>query len=66
MLASRVFPPPMSPTLRLPRVLLLIETSTAYSRRIMEGIGRYVRENGPWLLHFEEHGMEAATPAWVA
>ena len=39
------------PTLTgIPRVLLLIETSRHYGRRILEGIGRYVREQGPWSL----------------
>ena len=45
--------PPMATLTGIPRVLLLIETSDGYGRRILEGIGRYVRERGPWSLYFE-------------
>jgi len=54
------------PTLTgIPRVLLLIETSDNYGRRILEGIGCYVREHGPWSLYCEARSLEAQLPPWV-
>ena len=49
----------------LPEVLLLIETSTNYGRGILEGIGRYVREHGPWLLYFQRRGLMEPPPEWL-
>ena len=49
----------------LPEVLLLIETSTGYGRGILEGIGRYVREHGPWLLYFQRRGLTEPPPGWL-
>ena len=43
--------------LHIPHVLLLIETSRAYGRQLVKGIGRYAREHGPWSFHFEERGV---------
>lgn len=50
----------------LPRVLLFVETSAGYGRKILEGIGRYVREHGPWSVFFEERGLEDPPPAWLS
>ncbi len=54
----------MSPY-QIPRVLLLIETSRAYGRGLVEGIARYARENGPWSIQFEDRGLDATPPAWL-
>jgi len=48
--------------LRLPQVLLLIETSRAYGRGLAEGIIRYAEENGPWALFFEERELNDRLP----
>ena len=53
------------PSNRIPQVLLLVETSRAYGRAILEGIGQYVKEHGPWLLHFEERGQDDPPPRWL-
>jgi LacI family transcriptional regulator len=50
----------------IPRVLLLIESSDGYGRRILEGIGRFVRECGPWSLFVAARGLEDGLPPWVA
>jgi LacI family transcriptional regulator len=50
---------------RIPRVLLIIETSRAYGRGLVEGIARYAQENGPWSIQFEDRGLEATPPAWL-
>jgi LacI family transcriptional regulator len=49
----------------IPRILLLVETSRAYGRRIVEGIARYSLEYGPWSIHFEERGYETSPPSWL-
>lgn len=35
---------------KIPKVALLIETSSAYGRRLLLGISKYARLHGPWLL----------------
>lgn len=48
----------MKQKLQVPRILLLIETSRVYGRQLVEGIGRYAREHGPWSFYFEERGVD--------
>lgn len=50
---------------RIPQVLLLVETSRAYGREILEGIGQYVKDHDSWLLHFEERGQDDPPPRWL-
>ena len=47
----------MKRRLHIPHILLLIETSRAYGRQLVKGIGRYAREHGPWSFYFEERGV---------
>lgn len=49
-----------------PRVALVIETTRAHGRRILRGIGEYIRENGPWLIHVEPRSLIDAAPAWLS
>jgi LacI family transcriptional regulator len=46
--------------------LLLIESSDGYGRRIIDGIGRFVRESGPWSLFVAARGLEDRLPPWIA
>ena len=39
------------------KVLLLVESSTAYGRKISDGVSQYVREHGRWTLHIEDRGL---------
>ena len=55
----------MSHPLRLPQVLLLIETSRAYGRGLVEGIARYAEERGPWSIYFDERGLCDPLPRWL-
>ena len=48
------------------KVALLIETSNAYARGLLEGIVAYQREHRPWSLHLAEHGRGDKPPAWLA
>ena len=49
----------------LPEVLLLVETSTGYGRGILDGIGRYIREHGPWLIRFKRRGLVDPELRWL-
>jgi LacI family transcriptional regulator len=49
----------------IPHVALLIETSQAYGRCLIEGIVQYVRERGPWSIQFEERGLQDPPPRWL-
>jgi len=50
---------------RVPKVLLLVETTDGYGRGILEGIGRYIREHGPWSIFFEERSLLDPLPRWL-
>lgn len=48
-------------------VALLVETSNAYARGLLEGIVKYVREqHTPWSMHLLEQGRGDRPPAWLA
>jgi LacI family transcriptional regulator len=49
----------------IPQVAILIETSRAYGRGLLEGVARYVREHGPWSIYFRPHGLGDPPPAWL-
>ncbi len=55
----------MSPSRELPRILVLVETSSGFGRRILEGIGRYVSEHGPWSLYFEPRSLDDPLSPWI-
>lgn len=48
-----------------PHVALVIQTSMAYGRRILDGISRYARENGPWSFYLEPRSRIDPFPAWL-
>ncbi|MEY5026582.1 MAG: Xylose operon regulatory protein [Verrucomicrobiota bacterium] len=50
---------------RPPRVALLVETSLASGREILQGIARYVREHEPWLLYHQAGGLGQKVPGWL-
>ena len=41
-----------------PRVAVLVDTSTAWGRRLIGGITRYAREHGPWLIWLRDSGQD--------
>lgn len=45
-----------------PRVAILVETSTSWGRRIIEGIGSYARVHGPWEFYLEARGINESIP----
>jgi LacI family transcriptional regulator len=48
-----------------PHIALVIETSLASGRDILCGIGRYVREHGPWSIYHEPRSLEESVPRWL-
>jgi LacI family transcriptional regulator len=50
---------------RPPHVALLIETSRAYGRSILQGVVRYLRGHGLWSVYIQPHGLESPPPRWL-
>ncbi|HSU69636.1 MAG TPA: DNA-binding transcriptional regulator [Tepidisphaeraceae bacterium] len=50
---------------RPPRVALLIETSNAYARGLLDGVTAYLREHRPWSIYLSEHGRGDSVPHWL-
>ncbi len=48
------------------KVALLIETSNAYARGLLQGIVRYIREHSPWSFYLPEQGRGDVPPDWLA
>jgi LacI family transcriptional regulator len=49
-----------------PAVALLIETSNAYARGLLEGINAYIREHRPWSIYLPELGRGDRPPPWLS
>jgi LacI family transcriptional regulator len=47
-------------------VALLIETSNAYARGVLQGVVRYIRENSRWSFYLPERGRGDIPPGWLA
>lgn len=58
---------PRAPVLRRRRrqVALLIETSNAYARGLLQGVVHYIREHEPWSFHLMEQGRGDDPPPWL-
>lgn len=50
----------------LPKVALLFETTNAYARELLIGVGDYILSHGPWSIHFAELGPADHPPPWLA
>ena len=50
---------------RKKQVLLIIESSRAYGRGLIQGVSRYVRKHEHWNIHFEEQGIMTSAPSWL-
>lgn len=48
------------------KVALLIETSNAYARGLLQGIIAYLREHRSWSVHLAEHGRGDTPPTWLS
>ena len=47
---------------KVPRVILLIESSRASGRSLLRGVANYARHHGPWVFTWEPAGLENAWP----
>lgn len=49
-----------------PRVVLFVETSTTFGRKLLGGIGQYMRENEPWTVYVEPRSMYDSLSDWIS
>lgn len=47
---------------RIPKVILLIESSRASGRSVLRGVAKYARHHGPWAFYWEPRGLETVWP----
>lgn len=50
---------------RRPRIALLIESSRAYGRALLQGVAAHLREHGPWIVYHQERRLHQGAPAWM-
>ena len=48
---------------KVPRIILLIESSRGSGRALLQGIATYAHHHGPWSFYWEPGGLEKAWPA---
>ncbi len=48
-----------------PRVALMIETSTVYGRKLLQGITRYLRTHRAWSIFPEQREVDTEPPGWL-
>jgi LacI family transcriptional regulator len=48
-----------------PHVALIVETSSAYGRRVLRGVTRYVRTHQPWSIFLEQRALTTELPGWL-
>jgi LacI family transcriptional regulator len=47
---------------RIPKIVLLIESSRASGRALLNGVADYAHYHGPWSFYWEPAGLESAWP----
>lgn len=47
------------------RILLLVETSRGFGRRVIEGIMRFALEKDNWMVFLEDRGLLGKEPYWL-
>ncbi len=50
---------------RCPEVALMIETSTVYGRRLLQGIVRYLQSHRSWSFFLEQREVDGVIPSWL-
>src|SRR3954467_15268390 len=63
--APQSSPAPSSRRRGRKKVALLVETSNAYSRGLLNGIMAYMRQHETWSLFLREHGRGGDPPRWL-
>jgi LacI family transcriptional regulator len=49
-----------------PHVALIVETSMAYGRGLLNGIAKYVAENGYWSIYVDQRSLNDPPPPWLS
>jgi LacI family transcriptional regulator len=47
---------------RIPRVILILETSRFFGRKFLQGVAKYARLHGPWAFYREPNGLPTNLP----
>jgi LacI family transcriptional regulator len=50
------------------QIAILVDTSTAWGRRLANGVSSYLQRHGPWYVWIEDHGQDEKLrlpPGWV-
>lgn len=47
---------------RIPKIVLLVESSRASGRALLNGVANYARYHGPWSFYWEPGGLEKVGP----
>ena len=63
--APKSSPAPSSRRRPRKKVALLVETSNAYSRGLLNGIMAYMRRHESWSVYLREHGRGDDPPRWL-
>ncbi|MDR1964330.1 MAG: DNA-binding transcriptional regulator [Planctomycetaceae bacterium] len=50
---------------RKKNVLLIVETSRAFGRGLLQGISHHILEHDDWSVHVEDRGLLESTPTWL-
>jgi LacI family transcriptional regulator len=50
---------------RPPHVAVIVETSTSFGRRVVRGISRFARGQGPWSIYVEQRSIFDPPPPWL-
>lgn len=50
---------------RRARVALIVETSLASGREVLQGITRYIREHRTWSVFYEPRSLAESVPGWL-
>lgn len=48
-----------------PHVALIVETSMAYGRGLLRGIGKYVAAHGYWSIYVDQRSLNDPPPLWL-
>lgn len=55
-----------TPKKKIPRVMLLIETSREYARGLLKGIAAWNHKHGPWSFQFQPLGLTQLPSGWLS
>ncbi|MGK0200509.1 MAG: LacI family transcriptional regulator, partial [Yoonia sp.] len=47
------------------RVALMVETSRAYGRGVLQGISKYLQDNSHWSVRLQDRGLNDPLPEWL-